>query len=142
MRILITGVRGFVGRHLAAYCLQDARNEVWGLDRPRALLVGPPLPDPVRLLTADITERAMVIAAVREVQPDAVYHLAGWSNPATAHADPPGILAANVHGQLMSSKGSWLPAIGPAFWSSARARNTAPARRMDSAPTSPPRWRR
>ena len=37
---------------------------------------------------------------VREVQPDAVYHLAGWSNPATAHADPTGILAANVHGQL------------------------------------------
>ena len=100
MRILITGVRGFVGRHLAAYCLQDARNEVWGLDRPRTSPVGPPLPDPVRLLTADITDRSAVIAAVQEAQPDAVYHLAGWSNPATAHADPTGILAANVHGQL------------------------------------------
>ncbi len=100
MRILITGVRGFVGRHLAAYCLQDTRNEVWGLDRPRTSPVGPPLPAAVRLCTADITDRAAVIAAVQTAQPDAVYHLAGWSNPATAHADPTGILAANVHGQL------------------------------------------
>ena len=101
MRILITGVRGFVGRHLAAYCLQDSRNEVWGLDRPRASSsAAPPLPDPVRLLTADVADRSAVIAAVQEAQPDAVYHLAGWSNPATAHADPSGILAANVHGQF------------------------------------------
>ncbi|MAG36956.1 MAG: GDP-mannose 4,6-dehydratase [Dehalococcoidia bacterium] len=100
MRILITGVRGFVGRHLATYCLQDARNEVWGLDRPRESVVGPPLPASVRLCTADITDRPSIIAAVQEAQPDAVYHLAGRSNPASALADPSGILKTNIYGQL------------------------------------------
>jgi len=34
MRVLITGVAGFVGRHLAAQLLDERCHEVWGLARP------------------------------------------------------------------------------------------------------------
>ena len=66
MRALITGARGFVGRHLAAH-LARQHDEVVDLD-----LDGPtPL---------DITDRDAVIDRLTDERPDVVYHLAARSH--------------------------------------------------------------
>ena len=100
MRILITGGRGFAGRHLAAWCLQQPDSEVWSLDHPRPGPVGPPLPTRLRPCTADILDEAAVEQVVKEVQPDAIYHLAARTSVGAGVANPVGVLQTNIVGQL------------------------------------------
>src|SRR5690349_2129700 len=83
MRALITGVGGFVGRHLLRH-LQAEGDDVFGL--ARASDVGGL--DARRVVQIDLFDRAAVERAVREVHPEAVYHLAAQSSPAESLADP------------------------------------------------------
>ncbi|MBV8719765.1 MAG: GDP-mannose 4,6-dehydratase [Chloroflexi bacterium] len=82
MRALITGVSGFVGRHLWRH-LQSEGDDVYGL--ARADMHGL---DATRVLQVDLFDRAAVERAVRETRPEAVYHLAAQSSPAESLADP------------------------------------------------------
>jgi GDP-4-dehydro-6-deoxy-D-mannose reductase len=66
MRALVTGSRGFVGRHLVAH-LHYCGDTVIGLDRSG--------PDPV-----DVTDADRVRHAVRSTAPDVVFHLAAFSH--------------------------------------------------------------
>jgi GDP-4-dehydro-6-deoxy-D-mannose reductase len=84
MKSLVTGAAGFVGRHLVAH-LEACGDEVIGIDRPH----GPDLLDPEAL-----TRR------LREVQPDAVYHLAGWSDVGGSWREPLAAFRANADGTL------------------------------------------
>ena len=67
-RVLITGLQGFTGRHMATELEQNGY-EVWG--------IGSSNPDEPRTLQADLTDTASLIAAVQKVQPQYVVHLAG-----------------------------------------------------------------
>lgn len=98
MRVVITGVAGFVGRHLATHLLTLGDDDVWGLARPASNLVG--LAPEVRLVMADLSEREQVVAALREARPDAVYHLAAQSSVARSLADPLPTVLNNVIGQI------------------------------------------
>lgn len=83
MRALITGVGGFVGRHLLRH-LQAEGDDVYGLARAsdvRDL-------DERRIAHVDLFDRAAVERAVSEARPEAVYHLAAQSSPALSLADP------------------------------------------------------
>jgi GDP-4-dehydro-6-deoxy-D-mannose reductase len=80
--ILITGAGGFVGGHLAP--------------RLRAAHPG----TPVVALRADVTDRAAMLAEVRQVQPTACFHLAAISNVAQARRDPDAVWQVNLHGTL------------------------------------------
>jgi GDP-4-dehydro-6-deoxy-D-mannose reductase len=82
MRALITGVSGFVGRHLWRQ-LQSEGDEVYGLSRSSVDEL-----DGSRILQIDLFDRAAVERAVREIRPEAVYHLAAQSSPAESVADP------------------------------------------------------
>jgi GDP-4-dehydro-6-deoxy-D-mannose reductase len=86
MRAVVTGGLGFVGRHLVRH-LRDAGDEVITLDRKGDLAV-------------DITDGPAVAAALAEVSPDAVYHLAGWADVGASWADPVGVLRVNAEGTL------------------------------------------
>jgi GDP-4-dehydro-6-deoxy-D-mannose reductase len=83
MRALITGVGGFVGRHLLRH-LQAQGDDVYGLGRA----VDVDGLDPNRVVRIDLFDRAAVELAVRQTQPEAVYHLAAQSSPAESLADP------------------------------------------------------
>jgi GDP-4-dehydro-6-deoxy-D-mannose reductase len=83
MRALITGVGGFVGRHLLQH-LQAEGDDVYGLARA-ADVQGL---DARRVVQIDLFDRAAVERAVRETQPEAVYHLAAQSSPAESLTDP------------------------------------------------------
>ena len=82
MRALVTGARGFVGRHLCAH-LTDAGDDVVGIDLPD----GPDLLDPAAL------SRLMA-----EQRPDVVYHLGGWSDVGASWDEPLDCFRVNAEG--------------------------------------------
>jgi len=99
MRLLITGINGFVGGHLAEHLLDSATGEVWGLAREPALAL-PELRGRVRLVIADLNHLDQVIAALASVRPEIIMHLAGQSNVPRAFADPAHTLQTNILAQL------------------------------------------
>jgi GDP-4-dehydro-6-deoxy-D-mannose reductase len=96
VRALITGIGGFVGRHLLAH-LRESGDEVCGLGR-QADVRG--LPAGVEVAFADLTDRATVEGHLRALRPDAVYHLAAQSSPTDSLHDPWGTLGNNLLGQM------------------------------------------
>jgi GDP-4-dehydro-6-deoxy-D-mannose reductase len=88
MRILITGMTGFVGGHLADSLL--ARGDtLFGLDRGGAW---PPqlahLAGKAELFTADLTDTDRTESIVAQTRPDWVMHLAGFANPGRSYLEP------------------------------------------------------
>lgn len=86
MRAVITGGLGFVGRHLGEH-LRAQGDEVHVLDRHGEGAV-------------DITDGPAIAAAVAQLAPDAVYHLAGWADVSASWSDPLGAFRANAEGTL------------------------------------------
>ena len=72
MRVLITGIGGFIGRHLARH-LEEAGHAVRGLTLAR--MPG----DDETIEVADLCKPAEVESAVAKCDPEAVIHLAGLS---------------------------------------------------------------
>ena len=79
-RALITGSRGFVGRHLAAH-LADSGDEVTGVDAE-----------------CDVTDAHAVLAAVRGADPEVIYHLAAFTHVGESWSDPERARRVNVEG--------------------------------------------
>src|SRR5229473_5342265 len=96
MRALITGIGGFVGRHLLDH-LDEAGDDVSGLGRATDLLG---MRSSVRIAQVDLSDREGIERFVREVQPEAVYHLAAQSSPAESMADPWGTIGNNLLAQI------------------------------------------
>lgn len=72
-RVLITGAAGFSGRQLAQR-LSSGDTTLFGLGRSRPTT---PLRHLAEFHVCDLSDRAAVERTIVEVQPDAVYHLAG-----------------------------------------------------------------
>ena len=98
MRALITGITGFAGGHLAQV-LCERGDEVYGVDiRPVDGLahLGPKITS----YTADLSEPTLVAKLIKEIQPDAIYHLAGQPFVPTSWEDPWGTIENNIRPQL------------------------------------------
>ncbi len=96
MRALITGIGGFVGRHLARYLLSQG-DEVCGIGRSGDC---DGLDPAVRLYVADLRDRQAVEGAMRAAQPQAVYHLAAQSSAGESLQDPWPTLSNNLQAQM------------------------------------------
>ena len=96
--MLITGITGFVGSHLAE--VATAR----GLDVQGLALEAPPhanlaaVSGTLTLHRADITDAQAVEEVLASAQPDAVVHLAGQAVPSLAARDPMDAVRVNVVG--------------------------------------------
>lgn len=102
MRILITGITGFVGSYLAEHLLErEADAEIWGLVRWNSEndQLGP-LQDVVRLVVGDLTDASSLVRALQAAQPDIVFHLAGASTVASSWTTPAEIFNVNAIGQI------------------------------------------
>ena len=103
MRLLLTGVAGFGGRHLIDALASTPGREIHGGDRldPEAVRgdadLGPRL---ASYRVADITDAASTAAWVREVRPDAIAHLAAQASGADALLDPVATYRVNALGTL------------------------------------------
>jgi GDP-4-dehydro-6-deoxy-D-mannose reductase len=96
MRALITGIGGFVGRHLLRH-LQDEGDQVHGIGRPIDC-VGLPVELPV--FHTDLRDRTAVDHVIRDTRPEAVYHLAAQSSPSESLSDPWATLGNNLLAQI------------------------------------------
>ena len=98
LRVLITGITGFAGSHLAEH-LVSLGDEVHGLAHehpPFANLAA--VKDRVRIHDGDITRLEDVQGALAGSRADAVVHLAGVAVPTIASADPVAAVRINVLG--------------------------------------------
>jgi GDP-4-dehydro-6-deoxy-D-mannose reductase len=101
MRVLITGITGMVGSHLAEYCLARGDVEVVGTVRwrsPRNNIGG--IADSLRLVEADLRDQAGVRRLLEDVRPEAIFHLAAQSFVPASWAGPADTMATNVLGQV------------------------------------------
>jgi GDP-4-dehydro-6-deoxy-D-mannose reductase len=99
MRVLITGIDGFVGRHLTAL-LVSRGHEVHGTVHRAANEMLPGGLAPERLQVVDVTDPASVTKAVGSVEPDWLFHLAGVTFVPASLADPALAVRTNVLGSL------------------------------------------
>lgn len=104
-RVLITGLTGMVGSHLADYLLEHTDWEIYGLTRWRSPLdnISHLLPrinagDRVHLLYGDLRDYISIHEAVAKSKPNYVFHLAAQSYPKTSFDSPLDTLETNVQG--------------------------------------------
>ena len=126
MRVLITGITGMAGSHLAEYLLDMEGMEVYGSFRPRsrmdnleelaaqgklnalqgdcitseAMLEGKARPDMVNMVESDMADAYSMQKLIAAVRPDRIFHLAAQSFvPASWHY-PAQTLEQNILGQF------------------------------------------
>ena len=92
MKALITGGRGFVGRHLTEL-LQSAGHEVHVLDLSGS-------PGETARHECDILDFDELVATMRDVRPDRVVHLAAWSSVGTSFRNPTRAFETNAQGTV------------------------------------------
>lgn len=130
MRVLITGVTGMVGSHLAEYLLAEQKAEVYGLYRWRSRMenleelqhqghlhplgikgsweatqgsspfLGEPHPSKLNLVEGDLTDPHSMHRNVAAIRPEGVFHLAAQSYVPTSWRLPAETLHINVIGQV------------------------------------------
>ena len=100
MKILITGITGFVGSHLAEYLLSlRESHKIYGLCRwrsPKTNLEG--IWDKLALVESDLGDLGGLIRHMKEIRPDVIFHLAAQSYVLTSFNSPVHTLWNNVIG--------------------------------------------
>lgn len=102
MRVLITGITGFVGSHLADYCLSlNMPIEIIGTCRWRSRRENiRHLDGAIDLRECDIRDASSVKGVLADTQPDRIFHLAAQSYVAASWNSPRETITTNVLGQL------------------------------------------
>jgi len=95
-RVLITGITGMAGSHLADYLLAEhPQYEIFGTKRWRSPVANIlHLKDRVQFVDCDLTDHTAALELMRKVKPDFIFHLAGhsfvpdsWRNPFVTLSD-------------------------------------------------------
>ncbi len=105
MRVLITGIAGFAGSHLAELALQEGA-EVAGTVLPGAHVdnLARTL-DAIRTVPCDLTEPGAAGRVLAAVRPDRIFHLAGVSVVGTSWARRAEVLRDNLDGTFQLFEG-------------------------------------
>lgn len=105
MRVLITGITGMVGSHLADFLLANTDWDIYGMCRWRSpldnvehLLERANRGDRLFFLHGDLNDSLSMFHAVHEARPDYVFHLAAQSYPRTSFSSPLDTLNTNILG--------------------------------------------
>src|SRR5579871_5258109 len=89
MRVLVTGVTGFAGGHLAEALLARGGHTVIGVARRAVWPDGwHHLAQRIQLRPCDVGARDSLEALLREVQPEQIYHLAGYPHVGRSFHEP------------------------------------------------------
>lgn len=102
MRVLITGITGFAGSHLAEYILSSHPGvEVFGIVRWRSRMDNIlPIQDKIELREADLKDMVSLRSVLAEVKPDRIFHLAAQSFVPTSWKCPAETFAINAIGEI------------------------------------------
>ena len=100
-RVLITGIAGSGGSYLAEYLVSNHPDlEVHGIARWHSTSVDnlAAVRDRVVVHQADQTDFGSVLPVLRQVQPDAIFHLAAHANVQASFHTPSSVLSNNIMG--------------------------------------------
>ena len=102
MKVLITGITGFAGSHLADYILQNHPEvKVYGMVRWRSRMDNVKhVLDKITLVEADLKDYISIRNIIKEIEPDYIFHLAAQSFVPTSWKLPQETLQINVLGQV------------------------------------------
>lgn len=105
IRVLVTGITGMVGSHLADFLLENTDWEIYGvcrwrspLDNVEQLLGRVNKKDRVYFEYADLNDEMSLVYVIQEIKPDYVFHLAAQSYPQTSFSAPIDTLNTNILG--------------------------------------------
>lgn len=102
MNILITGITGFVGSHMADYILKNCPDAtIYSIRRWRSRVENIEhlfSNDRVIFIEADLTDRGSLQKLIRESKPNYVFHFASQSFPETSFISPIHTLTTNIIG--------------------------------------------
>ncbi len=100
MKVLITGIAGFVGSHLVEKLLKK-KDEVFGTYLPGESLENiQNIRLSLHLSGCDITQFDQLSRLVKRIQPDLIYHLAAFSSVGKSFTHPLETIKTNVYGTL------------------------------------------
>lgn len=105
-KVLITGITGMVGSHLAEYLYKNTDWKIYGTHRWRSSLINLKNLIPIinngnsrlELKYADLTDFQSIRNTVKNVKPDYVFHLAAQSYPKTSFDAPIDTYTTNILG--------------------------------------------
>jgi GDPmannose 4,6-dehydratase/GDP-4-dehydro-6-deoxy-D-mannose reductase len=102
MKVLITGITGMVGSHLAEYILSTLPEvEIHGLLRWRSPLDNiRHIVDRIQLHYAELRDLNSLILITRDIRPHRIFHLAAQSYVSTSYTAPADTLETNIIGTL------------------------------------------
>ncbi len=101
MKVLITGIGGFVGRHLVSYLIKEEDSRIIGIERnlENSDFKGDAFKK-IEFMEADLTDRDRVFDVIKKVKPDQVYHLAAQSSVSYSWEKPVETFKVNVFGGI------------------------------------------
>lgn len=104
-KVLITGITGMVGSHLADFLLENTNWDIYGvcrwrspLDNVNHLLNRANQKDRLYFEYADLNDEISLMAVVEKIKPDYIFHLAAQSYPLTSFTAPIDTLNTNILG--------------------------------------------
>ena len=101
MKVLITGITGFVGSHLAEFLLTKGGVELHGIERWRSKTENiDHVVDKLILHECDIRDASSVREVIEKVRPESIFHLAAQSFVLSSWRAPAETLTTNIIGQL------------------------------------------
>ncbi|MGH9336050.1 MAG: GDP-mannose 4,6-dehydratase, partial [Vicinamibacteria bacterium] len=102
MRVLITGITGFAGSHLAEYILAEhPGTEVFGTMRWRSRTENiRAIESQIQLVECDLRDLSSAKGLIDRVRPDRIFHLAAQSFVPSSWNAPAESLTTNIIGQL------------------------------------------
>lgn len=100
-KILITGITGFAGSHLAELLLQDSDVEIFGTYvSEKNIHAIESLRQRIQLRKVELTNYEEVENLISEIMPDIIYHLAALPSPADSFKNPALYLQNNINAEL------------------------------------------
>jgi len=101
MRVLVTGVAGFVGSHLVEYLLRKEDVQIYGVDRPNVRKDNiSNLMNKFDYTEIELTDMTSVQGVIRDIIPDKIFHLAAQSFVPNSWKAPAETLSSNILGEL------------------------------------------
>jgi GDP-4-dehydro-6-deoxy-D-mannose reductase len=101
MKILITGVTGFAGSHLADYALARGDVEVFGTARWRSPSQNiEHIVDKITVIDADLRDASSIESLVADIKPDWIFHLAAQSYVVSSWKLPTETISTNIIGTV------------------------------------------
>ena len=101
MKVLITGITGFVGSHLADFLLTKDDIQLYGIERWRSRTENiEHIKSRLKIVECDIRDASSVRKIVSEIKPDRIFHLAAQSFVPTSWSAPAETISTNLLGEL------------------------------------------